>query len=241
MKTMQIEILPSAERGVTNNGWLDSRHSFNFGDYFETERLNFGTLRVFNEDIVKGGKGFDEHPHENMEILTVVLEGSLKHKDSTGSESTLAKGDVQRMSAGTGVTHSEYNASSEEPVHFFQIWIYPKERGLAPSYEQKHFPDTLFKNTLFPIACGKPSETSLLLNQDATLYRGDFEKGLRVEYTPGSKNHGCFLFVMSGKVSVGESILGKGDAAQISHSDGFEIEILSLAKILLVELSLFGI
>ncbi|NGX47430.1 MAG: putative quercetin 2,3-dioxygenase, partial [Chlamydiae bacterium] len=134
---MHVDVIASEERGITQNDWLDSKHTYSFGRYHNLSRLNFGTLRVFNDDIVQPGKGFAIHSHENMEIITIVLDGALEHKDNKGNHGILKPGDVQRMTAGTGIEHSEFNASQEEPVHFLQIWVYPKERDLKPSYEQK--------------------------------------------------------------------------------------------------------
>lgn len=238
-QVMQIEIIPDKSRGVTKNERLSGHHSFSFGKYYNPNRLNFGTLCVLNEDIISPGKGFSKHPHENMEIITIVLEGTLEHKDSQGHQELIRAGDVQRMSAGTGIMHSEQNGSEKEPVHLLQIWIYPEKQGLTPSYEKKNFAEDRFKNTLCPIALPNPTETTLTIHQDAHLFRGDFDGGQTIKHTLSSKKYGTYLFLIEGQVTVGGKTLGARDAAQISDADAIEIEVAVPSKILLIEVSLF--
>lgn len=234
---MHVDVIQSAQRGLTKTSWLDSRHSFSFGNYTNLKRLNFGTLRVLNEDIIRPGKGFDTHHHDNMEIITILLSGNLEHKDSKGNHGVLKPGDVQRMSAGTGIEHSEFNASKEESVHLLQIWVFPKERSIAPGYEQKHFPPEMLKNRLCPIVSGTASEDKLFLHQEAAFFLGDLEANQTVIHSPRHKRQGEYLFIIQGKVRLGDLILKEGDAAQITHADAVEIQAVDPSKVLLIEVN----
>ncbi len=235
---MQVEIEKSAERGTTKSDWLYSRHGFSFGKYFDSNRINFGTLRVFNDDIVEPGKGFGTHSHDNMEIVTIVLEGSLKHKDSTGSQGIIKAGEIQRMSAGSGIQHSEHNVSDTERVHFLQIWVYPEKRDQTPSYEQKSFDPEQFKNQLVPIVSKTPSEAALAIHQDATFLLGHFDPGQTLTHKPKSKRHGVYVFVIKGEAQLGDQSLKKGDSATVSQADLVEIKTEEGAKLLLIEVSI---
>lgn len=234
---MDIDVIDSQERGVTQNDWLYSLHTYSFGKYQDIKRLNFGTLRVFNDDTVEPGKGFGTHAHDNMEIVTIVLEGALEHTDSTGNRGVIKAGDVQRMTAGSGIEHSEYNASKEEKVHFLQIWIYPERRNLEPGYQQMTFSDEAFKNTLTPIVSKAPTDKSLSIHQDATFYMGHFDKGKAIKHPLRSKKHGDYLFVIEGEVKLGDTTLKKGDSAHITEADSIEMKALETAKLLLIEVS----
>src|SRR5919206_2650347 len=172
-----ITLRPAAERGAENLGWLDSRHTFSFGHYYDPKHMGFGPLRVINEDRVRGGAGFATHGHRDMEIISYVLEGALEHKDSIGTGSVIRPGDVQRMSAGTGIVHSEFNASRSEPVHFLQIWIIPERAGLAPGYEQKTFPVEERRNRLRLVASRDGRDGSLTVHQDVGLYASLLDPG----------------------------------------------------------------
>src|SRR5690349_1369915 len=189
------------ERGFADHGWLRSFHTFSFADYYAPAHMGFRALRVINEDRVQGGKGFGTHPHRDMEIISYVLSGALEHKDSMGTGSVIRPGDVQRMSAGTGVTHSEFNASPTEQVHFLQIWILPDARGHAPSYEQKHFTEAERQGRLRLVASHDGAEGSLTIHQDARIYAGLLAPGQAVPHVFAPKRHG-FLHVARGKVTV---------------------------------------
>jgi len=205
------ELRRAGERGHANHGWLDSYHSFSFADYHDPRHMGFGPLRVINEDRVQPGTGFGTHGHRDMEIITYVLEGALAHEDSMGNGSTIVPGDVQRMSAGTGVRHSEYNHSKSGATHFLQIWIEPKRTGIPPSYEQKHFEPQAKRGRLRVIASPDGRDGSVSMNQDALIYAGlfDGEEKARLELAPGRKG---YVHVARGKLSVNGQALGAGDA-----------------------------
>ena len=200
------------ERGFADHGWLRSFHTFSFADYYAPAHMGFRALRVINEDRVAGGKGFGTHPHRDMEIVSYVLSGSLQHKDSMGTGSVIRPGDVQRMSAGTGVTHSEFNGSPTDPVHFLQIWLLPDSRGHAPSYEQKHFTEADRSSKLRLVASKDGRDGSLSLHQDVGIYASLLAPGERVSHEPSSGRY-TWLHVARGKVEVAGQELGSGDAA----------------------------
>lgn len=211
-----ITIRRASERGHAAHGWLDSRHTFSFADYYDPAHMGFRALRVINEDRVAGGQGFPRHPHRDMEILTYVLQGALAHRDSLGTGSTIRPGDVQRMSAGTGVAHSEYNASSSEPVHFLQIWLIPSERGIAPGYEQKSFAPEGGSGRLRLVASPTGRDGSLVIHTDASLYAGNFGPGqsARLELAPGRH---AWVHVARGSVILNGQALAAGDGAALSE------------------------
>jgi redox-sensitive bicupin YhaK (pirin superfamily) len=218
-----MNIRPASARGRANHGWLDSRHTFSFADYYDPKHMGFRALRVINEDRVDGGEGFPRHPHRDMEIVSYVLEGGLAHKDSMGTGSIIRPGDVQRMSAGTGVAHSEYNASKVEPVHFLQIWLIPSQRGIAPSYEQKTFTPEEKNGRLRVVASPNGADGSVTLHTDATLYAGLFGAGqsARLELLPGRH---AWVHVARGQVRVNGAALTAGDGAAISEEAAVLVE-----------------
>ena len=209
-----ITIRPSAERGHANHGWLDTHYSFSFSDYFDPRHMGFRDLRVINEDVVSAGKGFGMHPHRDMEIITYIIDGELSHRDSTGRGATIKRDDVQRMSAGTGLMHSEVNQSGK-PVHLLQIWILPEAEGLKPSYEDKAFPPEEKKNRLALIASHDGREGSTTINQDASVYASVLDGGKSVELGLEPKRH-AWVQLISGELDVNGTKLTKGDGAAIS-------------------------
>jgi len=232
---MQVDVINSDERGCTETEWLLSKHTYSFGSYHNLKRLNFGTLRVFNDDIVQPGKGFGTHGHQNMEIITIVLDGKLEHKDSKGNLGTLEPGDIQRMTAGSGIEHSEYNGSKENPARILQIWVYPNQRNLEPGYEQKKI--ALEDNTLKKIVSDTPDLEALAINQDASFYLGKFDAGQTIQHKIRSKAHGDYIFIIEGEVALGDKVLKAGDSAQVTQLDTLEMQTLSKAKLLLIEVS----
>jgi len=225
----------ASERGRSQLDWLDSRHTFSFADYVDARHMGFGPLRVINEDRVAPGRGFGRHPHRDMEILSYVLEGALQHADSMGTGSVIRPGDVQRMSAGTGVVHSEQNHSPSEPVHFLQIWIEPEKRGLPPSYEQKSFPEKDKRGKLRLIASRNASDGSVKINQDAQLYVTLLKPGEEVTHDFSAGRHG-WLQVARGAVELNGKKLGQGDGAAISDEKKLTIKGTEDAEVLLFDL-----
>jgi redox-sensitive bicupin YhaK (pirin superfamily) len=209
-----IILRPSRERGHAEHGWLDSRHTFSFADYHDPKHMGFRALRVINEDRVAPGKGFGTHPHRDMEIVSYVLEGALEHKDSMGTGSVIRPGDVQRMTAGTGVTHSEFNASKSEPVHFLQIWILPARAGLRPGYEQKNFSAAEKTNRLCLVAAHDGREGAITIHQDAELYAALLDAGASVSH-PLAKGRHAWVQVTRGAVELGGHVLSAGDGAAL--------------------------
>ena len=200
----------SSQRGHTKLDWLNSRHSFSFGDYYDPAHIGFGSLLVLNEDFIQPGKGFGLHPHKDMEIITIMLQGTLEHQDNMGNRGLLLPGEVQHMSAGRGVIHAEYNHSQQETVHLLQIWIRPKEAGIKPSYEQLKY--NLPKNMLVTIAAGTKNKKHLYLHQQAKISRGIFESNKSVAHSP---KHRTYLFLITGKIILDGYELQSGDAAGI--------------------------
>ncbi len=224
----------SIERGIAEHGWLHSRHSFSFGSYYNPEKMNFGLLRVFNDDIVEPGEGFGTHPHDNMEIISIVLEGSLEHRDSMGNGSVINVGEVQVMSAGSGITHSEFNPSDSEKVNFLQLWIFPKERGINPRYEQKKFNDE--ENSVIKVVSGEKDGEGLFINQDASIYRGKLSKDEEYSFNFNKKGYGAYLFILSGSIILDDITLNKRDAAGISDSENFLIKSQKDSDFIIIEI-----
>jgi quercetin 2,3-dioxygenase len=231
-----ITIRKSAERGRTKIDWLDSRHTFSFGDYYDPAQAGFSTLRVINEDRVRPGAGFPTHGHRDMEIITYVLEGALEHKDSLGNGSTIRVGEVQRMSAGAGITHSEFNHSKSEPVHFLQIWIIPAERGIAPGYEQREIDIAKLPGALVPIATRDGRDKSVKIHQDAALSVAKLERGQRVDIELKSGRRG-WIQVARGGVAVNSMALAESDGAAVSGESKVSIVADSPAEVLFFDLA----
>jgi redox-sensitive bicupin YhaK (pirin superfamily) len=225
----------SEDRGLADHGWLKSRHSFSFADYYDPKHMGFSVLRVINEDRVQPAKGFGTHAHRDMEILSYVLEGQLGHKDSMGNGSVIVPGDVQRMSAGSGVTHSEMNPSATEPVHFLQIWILPSVRGIAPGYEQKHFDASAKRGRLTLVASADGAEGSVLIHQDARMYAGLFDGAERATFKGGA-NRSLYLHLAQGSLKVDDTPLNAGDALMSSAAASIDIHAGTRAELLLFDL-----
>jgi redox-sensitive bicupin YhaK (pirin superfamily) len=229
------EIRRSGERGHADHGWLQSRHSFSFAEYQDPEHVHFGPLRVINEDRVAPGAGFGTHGHRDMEIVSYVLEGALAHKDSTGTSSVIRPGDVQRMSAGSGVRHSEFNASTSEPVHFLQIWIIPDTTGIAPSYEEKHFTAQDRRGRLCLIASPDQADGSVLLRQDARVHAGLFDAAEHARFTIHDGRQ-SYVHVARGAVHVAGLHLEAGDGLKITDAGEIEFREGRSAEVLLFDL-----
>ena len=225
----------SETRGHANHGWLDTYHTFSFGMYHEPSRIHFGMLRVLNDDFVIGGAGFGKHGHDNMEIISIPLQGSLAHSDSTGNEGIISTGDVQIMSAGSGIQHAEYNASETELVNFLQLWIFPKERNISPRYDQLTFTKEQLRNRLYNIVSATEKEGTLWINQDAELYLGEFDELIQISHAINSANHGIYVFVIEGSVTIGDITLNKRDGIGIYDADSVLATVHEQSKILLIE------
>ena len=231
-----ITLRPSRERGRAKHGWLESRHTFSFADYYAPHHMGFRALRVLNEDRVEPGRGFGNHPHRDMEILSYVLEGALAHRDSLGTGSLIKPGDVQRMSAGSGVSHSEWNASDRVPVHFLQIWLVPTERGIPASYEQKTFEPAEKRGQLRVVASPDGRDGSLTIHTDAVVRAGSFEAGERAELTLDAGRH-AWVQVARGHVRLNGHDLGPGDGAALSEETELVIEGIETAEVLVFDLA----
>lgn len=231
-----IERRNANERGHARHGWLESWHSFSFADYYDPAHIQFGSLRVINDDIIAGGGGFAPHPHRDMEIITYVLSGALAHRDSTGTGSTIRRGDVQRMSAGSGIVHSEYNASATEPAKLLQIWLMPSVKGVAPGYEQKHIEDTDKRGRLIEIASPNGSELGVRIHQDAWLHAGLFDAAeqWQQELNPHRR---YYLHVAEGQISANGELLRRGDALKMTQETTLRLYDGQQAEVLLFDLA----
>jgi redox-sensitive bicupin YhaK (pirin superfamily) len=236
MKTeIKNKIFHSADsRGLANHGWLISRHTFSFAGYYDPDRMNFGALRVLNDDIVKPGMGFGTHPHDNMEIISIPITGSLAHKDSTGREKEIKEGEVQIMSAGSGLTHSEYNFSKTNEVNFLQIWILPKVRNIKPRYDQKDFSSLLNENKLITVV-SPDDEEALWINQDVVMSLGRLKAGSKIEHNIKYRNNGIYAFLIEGKSIIDEQKLSRRDAVGFFDRKEISLEIIEDTTLLLIE------
>jgi redox-sensitive bicupin YhaK (pirin superfamily) len=230
------QIRKSSDRGHFDHGWLNTYHTFSFGHYRDPKYMGFRSLRVMNEDFVQPGQGFGTHPHRDMEIVTYVLEGALEHRDSMGNGEVLRPGEFQRMSAGTGITHSEFNPSDSEPVHLYQIWLLPERHGLEPSYEQKRFSNDERHNRLRLVASRDAADGSLLIHQDARIFLSSIDSGKRVSHPLSAGRH-AWLQVLRGNVLLNGEELRASDGAAVSEENALTIEAQSDAEILLFELA----
>jgi redox-sensitive bicupin YhaK (pirin superfamily) len=231
-----IIVRTADQRGSSKFNWLDSRHTFSFGNYYDAKHMGFGDLRVINEDRVTPGAGFGTHSHRDMEIITYVLEGALAHKDSTGTSSVIRAGDVQRMSAGTGISHSEYNASKTEPVHFLQIWIQPEREALQPGYEQREFPPADSRGKLRLLASRDGSGNSLTVHQDVRLYDTLLSPTGAVSYAL-DRNRRAWIQIVKGTATVNDTLLRTSDGAAVTQESALEIHADEETGILLFDLA----
>ncbi|MHA6248831.1 pirin family protein [Pontibacter sp. CAU 1760] len=225
----------AATRGHANHGWLNSYHSFSFASYNNPERMGFGLLRVLNDDEVAAGMGFGAHPHDNMEIISIPLEGELAHKDSTGNSKVIRTNEVQIMSAGTGLTHSEFNNSKTVPVKFLQIWVFPKETNIKPRYEQKAFNPEDRVNQLQTVVSPDKNSDAIWINQDAWFTLGSLQAGFSEAYKLHQPGNGVYAFVLQGEVEIDGEKLGKRDGMGISETDAFQIKASGDAEVVLIE------
>lgn len=230
-----MKIRPAKERGHANHGWLDSHHTFSFADYYDARHMGFRLLRVINEDRVAPAQGFGTHPHRDMEIVSYVLEGALEHKDSMGTNGVIRPGDVQRMSAGTGVRHSEFNASKDEPVHFLQIWLAPGRQGIEPGYEQKAFSKEDKQGKLRLIASPDGRDGSVTIHTDASIHAGCFATGESAELELGGGRN-AWVQVARGSVKVNGAVLAQGDGAAISEEQSVKVEGVEDSEVLVFDL-----
>lgn len=223
-------------RGHANHGWLDSHHTFSFARYYNPERMGFGLLRVLNDDVVAPGMGFGTHPHDNMEIISIPLKGSLAHRDSTGTQEVIQTNEVQIMSAGSGLTHSEYNGSKKDSVNFLQIWVFPKERDIQPRYGQKTFKPEDRQNRLQTVVSPEKDGEALWINQDAWFTLGTLKSGFSEEYALHKQGNGLYAFVLDGEVEIDGEKLSKRDGMGISEVDKIQIKSSGDAELLLMEI-----
>lgn len=233
---MSQTILHQAEtRGNANHGWLHSRHTFSFANYYNPERMNFGVLRVLNDDIVEGGMGFGKHPHDNMEIISIPLEGDLEHQDSMGNVSVIKHGDIQVMSAGTGIQHSEFNKNKDKAVKFLQIWVFPNKENVTPRYDQITLNPVDRHNKLQQILSPNPDDEGVWIYQNAWFHLGKFDKGVSVDYLIKAKGNGVYAFVLSGEITIDNQVLKTRDGFGIWETDKISIIGDSDAEFLLME------
>ena len=236
---MKTVLHTSDSRGNANHGWLQSHHTFSFAGYQHPERHHFGVLRVLNDDTVAGGMGFGTHPHRDMEIVSIPLEGDLKHLDNTGTEALIKNGDVQVMSAGSGIEHSEYNANKDKTVKFLQIWIIPKVKGVTPRYQQITLDPTQSANKLQQILSPNPNDQGVWIHQDAWFHLGSLEKGTELKYRlKDPKNNGVYAFVIQGSLEVAGTLLSHRDGLGITEANEFGIKAFEDSEILLMEVPL---
>lgn len=232
---MKTVFHPSDSRGYANHGWLEARHSFSFASWYQPDRLHFGALRVLNDDIIQGGMGFGTHPHDNMEIVTIPLKGDLKHKDSMGNSAVIREGDIQVMSAGTGVQHSEYNNSPDKEINLFQLWLFPNKQNVKPRYDQLPIRSLHQKNEFFQILSPSANDQGVWIHQDAWMHILDADQGQYFDYVLQSPENGVYLIVIEGEVEVDNQTLFRRDAIGIWETDKLTIKTKTDAELLLVQ------
>lgn len=233
---MKTVLHKSETRGHANHGWLDSHHTFSFANYYNPERIHFGVLRVLNDDVVAAGRGFGTHPHDNMEIISIPLSGDLKHKDSMGNEAVIREGDVQVMSAGTGIFHSEFNNSEVDEVRFLQIWIFPNAKNVEPRYDQVSIKEVAKQNEFYQVLSPNKDDQGVWVHQNAWFHLGDFDAGKENTYALKSKENGVYAFVLEGEVEIEGHKLSKRDGLGISETDQFNVKATTDARVLLMDI-----
>lgn len=226
---------PAASRGKADLGWLKSNHTFSFGNYYNPERMGFGALRVLNDDTVEGGEGFGEHPHDNMEIISIPLSGDLKHQDSMDNIAVISDGDIQVMSAGTGIFHQEHNDHEEEVAKFLQIWVYPNKRNVEPRYDQLTLNKAARHNKLQQILSPNADDEGVWIYQNAWFNLGNYDKGLSANYKLKAEGNGAYIFVISGSVKINGQVVSTRDGFGIWETDEFTIEALTDTEFLIME------
>ena len=226
---------PSAARGEANHGWLHAKHSFSFAQFFNPERIQFGALRVLNDDVIAPGMGFGTHPHNNMEIITIPLKGALEHKDSMDNIGVVAVDEIQVMSAGTGVSHSEYNKNKDQPLNLLQLWVLPNQQNVAPRYDQKNIKSLKKTNALYPVITPNHDAAGMWIHQDAWFHLGDFNQKTTVPYSLHKQGNGVYAFMIEGRASIEGESLEKRDALGVWETEGFSITAEENSRILLVE------
>ena len=230
------KVFHSAEtRGYADHGWLNANHSFSFASYYDPNRMNFGALRVLNDDTISPGKGFGKHSHDNMEIITIPLKGDLEHNDSLGNIGAINEGEIQVMSAGTGIYHSEYNKNSDKFINLLQLWVMPKKQDVKPRYDQRSFKGLKKKNSVYQVLSPYPEDEGMWIHQDAWIHLGDFEEVTSVDYMLKKKGNGVYIFVIEGIFKVANEKLEKRDALGVWNTESITFEAQSKSQVLLIE------
>ena len=229
---------PASSRGAADHGWLQAKHSFSFANYYDSERVQFGALRVLNDDIIAPGMGFGTHPHDNMEIITIPLDGTLEHKDSLDNIGVIETDEIQVMSAGSGVYHSEYNKNKDQSVSLLQIWVFPNKKNVTPRYDQKNIKDLKKVNSFYPIVTPNQNGPGMWIHQDAWFHLGEFDKETRINYNINKKGNGVYAFLIEGSVQIDGESLEKRDALGIWDTEKFELLANQNSRILLIEVPL---
>jgi len=233
---MAKKILHTADtRGQADFGWLKSRHTFSFGQHYNPERIQFGALRVLNDDWVNGGKGFGEHPHDNMEIISIPLRGALQHEDSMGNVAVISTGEIQVMSAGTGIYHQEFNKNKNEPVEFLQIWLFPNQRNVVPRYQQERYENRLQRNQLTQLLSPSATDDGVWIYQNAWFNLGNFDAGQKIAYELKNNGNGLYVFILKGTVNVDGQVLNPRDGLGLWETSSVNIETMTDAEVLLIE------
>jgi len=233
---MKTILHKSESRGHANHGWLDTHHTFSFANYYNPERVHFGTLRVLNDDRIDGGQGFGTHPHDNMEIISIPISGDLEHKDSMGNHGVITTGEIQVMSAGTGIFHSEYNKNKDKEAQFLQIWVFPNKKNVTPRYDQISLSEVEKADELYQILSPNPNDQGVWIHQNAWFHLGDLSEGWEGEYELKDKSNGVYFFVIEGDVTIAGQALNRRDGLGISETDSITIKTDSQTKLLVMEI-----